>query len=164
MAPKMSARSVQGSVVDFLKLGSGPLAHYRYALVSALDSVLVVAETSTAARLRERDPSIELLGRDLLMTTDSLRDALRREDLLTGFDEVWFFGQRPTVPRPAPVTIIPPLDPDQEPLRSAIEAWMTEAGCDVGVADGLGLTMVTFSDDMIDGLAQVGPPSDRDPP
>ncbi|MBS0210373.1 MAG: hypothetical protein JSS27_15620 [Planctomycetes bacterium] len=144
------AGSMAGSIRDFLDALPARRTSTRYALIAALDSNLAPAtllESST--ELRRLGRKVKPLGQGLLLATDLLAEV--HEQVLFGFDEVWFFPSRDISDKPASPTIVGPGRIEQETLKK-LERWMTKNGCTLGLGDGDGLNFIIRAQGAVEDL------------
>jgi len=64
--------------------------------------------------------------------------------MFEGFDELWFFNSFPLCPLPAELTIVAPIDLEED-LPNGLFEWMTTAGAQLGLGGGYGTNYATLS-------------------
>src|SRR5690606_33182538 len=91
----------------------------------------------------ERFDECEVVGRGLTMPARIVGDVADAFGLFNGFDEVWWFSQKPRLPLPNAVTIVAPLDLRIDDVPQGLQDWMTASGCHLGLGDGIGMNFAT---------------------
>jgi hypothetical protein len=133
---------LDSSIHDFLEVLSPNLASTKYALITCLDSNL------DPASLREKSPELKSisretqpLGQGLLLPTELLLQADSRNQLLFGFDELWFFPSKRIEPKPDSAWLVGPARIDQMKLNK-LGRWMSRSNCSLALGDGDGLNFI----------------------
>jgi len=133
---------INSSVRTFMEDFPRTSSRMRYALITSLDS------DSQPARMLDRingafefPKGTEALGGGLLIPTASMLREHAFRDLFFGFDEVWFFPERPRRPRPPGCSIVGPRRVDQRKL-DVLGPWMARESCSLALADGVGLNFI----------------------
>jgi hypothetical protein len=112
-------------------------------VVTVLDSDTRVSETTTAKHIVSEWPQCKLWGKSLIIPGRDLVAVAGSVPLFTGFAEVWCFDKLPLKPKPERVSILPPLNLDEDMLPAIVKEWMFSSACRLGAADGIGLNCVT---------------------
>lgn len=133
---------IDSSIHDFLgEIDSIP-AGMRYTLITCLDSCfdlpLLLKKSSALGALR-RDGTT--LGRGFLVRTSRLLTAERKQRVFFGFDEVFFFPQRPSKRKPESIILTGPARIGQ-PLPTKVKTWMSQSRCNLALGDGTGLNFI----------------------
>jgi len=132
------------SIGIFLRDRPDVVASYEYALISSIDSTVDLSKASIdygiVSSLNER----EMLGAALLVPSAVVLELAAASKTFTGFDEVWWFQERPTFSKPADAFIVSPLRLDTEPMPHVLHAWMTKTKCQLGLGDGIGMNYVAY--------------------
>jgi hypothetical protein len=132
------------SIGIFLRERPDVVASYEYALISAIDSTVDLSDASidfgNATSLNDR----EMLGAALLVPAVAVLELAAASKTFTGFDEVWWFNERPTFPKPADAFIVSPLRLDTEPVPHVLHSWMNQTKCQLGLGDGIGMNYVAY--------------------
>lgn len=121
------------------------LGRYEFWLITSIDSEMDLHRISLATTLVERSPDCTFLGNGLLVRSPRANEI---NQLFSGFDELWCFKQEPVTPKPEAVTIVPPINPTRADIIAALEPWMRDTLCEIGLGDGVGLTYVTVNPDL----------------
>jgi hypothetical protein len=119
------------------------LADCRHCLITSVDSsVTDLAELPGLVRFfRATGHPRTRLGDGVVTTSEALVD-LVTGDFFGGFDELWLFPERPTLPRPDGAGLtVSGLPFDRFPEAAE---WMAATGCVVGLGDGTGLAYATL--------------------
>lgn len=138
---------LDSSVRDFL--GSFPRRSRTtaHALVTCLDSNTAPASLlESSPELQSLGADVQVLGKHLLLSTESLLKCSDR--LFFGFDEVWFFPNPPTDPKPDSAWIVGPgrIAPD---TLAALEEWMSRNGCSLALGDGAGMNFIVKAQGLV---------------
>lgn len=127
------------SLHDFLESLSPSAASTKYALITCLDS------NPNPASLRDESPELkpianklQILGSGLLLPTEVLLEAVSRNQIFFGFDEVAFFPNRSIQPKPASVSLIGPGRLNQARFKK-LGKWMSDNTCSLALGGGEGL-------------------------
>jgi hypothetical protein len=76
-----------------------------------------------------------------------------------GFDEYWFYLNKPEIAKPDGCSLnCPPDFPDDFPL---IMPWFIDSKCELGIADGIGLTYISRDRESA-RIIENGMPPDKD--
>jgi hypothetical protein len=133
---------LDSSIHDFLIDFPPTFNSMKYALITCLDS------NREPCSLLRRSPELEPikkwaqpLGKGLLLPTRLLLDAESSDQLLFGFDEVWFFASDQVEPKPSSAWLVGPRRIDQEKINT-LGTWMSRNSCSLGLGDGEGLNFV----------------------
>lgn len=130
------------------------VAQFPLALVTYIDSVPTTSLPSIQGILKESGRVAESLGTGILVPGDFVVELGHEHNFFNGFDEVWFYYQRPTEPKPENVVISGPRE-----LRGAIPPevikWTCSSYCLLGLGDGICLNYVTVDQGLADFLANL---------
>lgn len=131
--------SIDSSIHDFLEEIQRPPTGMTYSLITALDSCfdlpLLLEKSAPLRRLKKHT---RLVGSGLLIRTSRLLAAERRERIFFGFDEVFFFQDRPRKSKPDTFSLVGPAElPSAVP--PAVVKWMARYRCSLALGDGTGL-------------------------
>lgn len=130
---------------------AGLLSQFNWVLITSIDSISdLSAIRGNIARIEAR---CALLGSGLVVPGESMVRLASDQNLFTGFDELWAFAQRPSVPKPNDLSIAAPynFETDLDSVSPRLVPWMAEAECELGLGDGIGLNYVT----QLEGLVSV---------
>src|SRR5262249_8114958 len=84
-----------------------------------------------------------LFGQALLIPGADVTSIAKAFNLFVGFDEVWFFNERPQILKPASFWIVSPAKLGMAPEPAPLLLWMKESGSVLGLGDGIGLNYIT---------------------
>ena len=123
------------------------LSGFQFALITSLDSNTNLRRVRAVTQAMDKWVECRFLGDGLVMPVDLL-PKVADLDLLTGFDEVWFFQNEPSLPKPAGVSLVGPVRLDVDQTPPLLGDWMEESSCELGLGDGTGLNFVTHRKDI----------------
>ncbi len=130
---------IDTTIHDFLSEIDDPPSSMAYALVTCLDSSFDVASlASRNPKLKGLKEHGKPLGQGVLLSSRRLIALERRQRMLFGFDEVWFFSKSRVAPKPKRVVITGPGKISAETMKAAT-AWMQRNGGSLGLGDGTGM-------------------------
>jgi hypothetical protein len=133
---------LNSSIHDFLEaipLGS---AKAQYALITCLDSNLDPSSLlSSAPGAEPLVAEAQSLGKGLLVSTRTLLEVQARTRIFFGFDEIFFFANRITEPKPNLAWLVGPARVDQQTMDS-LGGWMLANDCTLALGDGEGLNVI----------------------
>jgi hypothetical protein len=148
MSPKIVSNKhyvagwLDSSLHDFLGVLPSGEPSCRYALITCLDS------NPNPVSLRAKSPELKFLASDLqpfgsglLVSTKALLKSISKQQLFFGFDELWFFPQRPVMTKPSNISVVGP----SRIMRSEfprISKWMLKNSCSMALGGGVGLNFV----------------------
>jgi hypothetical protein len=133
---------LDSSIHDFLEVFSDAFAGIKYALITCLDSDLRPASLrDKSPHLRSLAAEAQPLGSGLLVPTERLFEANASNQLLFGFDEIWFFPTKRIEPKPDSATLVGPTRIDQKKLHQ-LGRWMSRTQCSLALGDGTGLNFI----------------------
>lgn len=121
----------------------GALSQFAFVLVTSLDSTDDIPSAAVGKKMLQRYPDCEVLGKGLLVPAASLGSIATELSVFSGFDEVWCFDNKPTLPKPLNLSIVSPLNLQDEALPGSLVSWIHETSCKLGLGDGIGLNYVT---------------------
>lgn len=119
------------------------LGRFTYVLVTSIDSSTDLRTVPDVKEIVEHYDGCSFVGRGLKVPARVIGDIAGAFNLFSGFDEVWWFEEEPTLPAPDGLAIVAPLDLRVDDLPEGIERWMTATNCGLGVGDGIGMNFVT---------------------
>jgi hypothetical protein len=134
---------LDASIGELIRTHPAVFSQFAYALVTSVDSAIDLHRTSVGCSIVERHPECGFLGNGLVVPGANLANVANKFDLFHGFDEVWWFDQRPEVAKPSDAWIVSPVNLKSEAASPQTVAWMSESGCRLGLGDGIGLNYVT---------------------
>ncbi len=147
----LTAGWLDTTVAEILQHGGQLFAAFGYALVTSVDSVPDLSKTSLATDTIDHCGGT-LLGDGLVIPWQYVP---RVAGELRGFDEVWCFRGKPTLPKPTGVSLVGPWNVDEQGLPPLLEAWIIKSACELGLADGVGMNYVTPHRDVGLGLERL---------
>lgn len=129
---------MNASVRDFVKrLPSN--ASTQYALITCLDSDINPRALFEQGKLPVLEDAV-IVGDGILVPTEVLLHSPGNE-LLHGFDELWFFPSQLVTPKPSGVWIVGPSRIKRKKVH-ALGDWMLETSCSLAIGDGEGLNYI----------------------
>lgn len=134
---------VDTSIEALLRNAPDILARYSHVLVTSLDSTTDLPHAATARAIVQSCPSCGFLDRGLIMPVAEMPVVAEKFDPFNGFDEMWFFADRPMEDKPTGLSIVGPLNLGSDPLPLLLGAWMKKSRCQLGLGDGIGMNYVT---------------------
>ena len=132
---------LDSSVHEFLKTLPHSFPSINVALITCLDSEAPTALLSKSPELARLAPVAKRLGKGLLVPTSALLDAVLESTVFFGFDEVFFFQDEITTPRPGGLSLVGPEKIDQKTMDGLGE-WMISTSCTLALGDGDGLNFI----------------------
>ena len=130
-------------------------ARFKWVLVCTLDSTADIFQSRLGREAALRYPAVAGLGKALLVPGQDVPSLVDEFDFFQGFDEVWCFGDRPTMAKPDSVSIVSPARLVDDGVSTTLVDWMKTTGCQLGLGDGDGMNVVTPSEDIATMLTQV---------
>jgi len=133
---------LDGSIHDFLEAFPLGGKSTQYALITCLDSNL--EPSSLLRKSPELKPLVteaQSLDGGLIVPTRRLMEIDSRSQIFFGFDEIWFFADRITEPKPDSVWLVGPARVDQEKM-TRLGIWMSANKCSMALGDGEGLNVI----------------------
>jgi hypothetical protein len=133
---------LDSSVASFLEDFPTTYERLKFALITCIDS-----NTNPSSMLRSSPELSGLrahassLGQGIVIPTRRLIEAGRVRRLFFGFDEVWFFPNRPVEPKPDSGWIVGPSVISDETFEQ-LGGWMMENSCSLALGDGDGLNLI----------------------
>jgi|ERR1700722_17546562 hypothetical protein len=121
----------------------GVPSQFAFVLVTSLDSISDIPSAAVGKKILQQYPDCEVLGKGLLIPAPYLGIVATKFSLFCGFDELWCFDRKPTLPKPLNLSIVSPLNLQDEALPGSLVSWMHETSCKLGLGDGIGLNYVT---------------------
>ncbi|HEX4130782.1 MAG TPA: hypothetical protein VHZ24_12125 [Pirellulales bacterium] len=133
---------LDSSVHDFLLHLPSAFPSTHYALITCLDSNRELSE------LLEVSPEFDgiktdakRLGHGVLIPTRVLLNTESSNQILFGFDEVFFFPDEDIDPKPPGIGLVGPRRISQERM-DALGKWMKSNSCSLALGDGEGLNFI----------------------
>jgi hypothetical protein len=125
------------------------LASFPLRSKSMKDALLTCIDSNfDLLSLLDRSPELKSLasqavpfGKGIVVPTPLLLKIDARSQLFFGFDEIWFFPQKPMQPKPDTASLIGPSRIDQAKLDE-LGGWMSENSCSLALGDGEGLNFI----------------------
>jgi hypothetical protein len=145
---------MQLSIYSVIESFPQMVSRFPFALVTLIDSYQIKKEGVQFYR-KEYDKEIFNFQFDgLLMKGSTLVELHNEKKLFTGFDEIWFFQEKPDI-YPSKIRLVGPIDIRTD-YSKIYEQWMIESKAILGIGDGIGmgLNYITSSkeiQDMIEG-------------
>ena len=113
-----------------------------YCLIGCIDSNKnPVSLLQISPELEPLRPSARTLGQGLLVPTEALLTACSHSPIFFGFDELWFFPDAPSEPKPEAAWLVGPARVDASTLQT-LGPWMTSNSCTLALGSGSGLNFV----------------------
>jgi hypothetical protein len=139
---KYTAGWLNSSIHDFLEEIPRPSESIRFALITCLDSSFNVSSLlDRSPALRPLKDEAKSLGEGLLVPTQRILNGEREHPIFYGFDEVWFFRDAPSHPKPRSITLVGPERIDQNKLEVVVP-WLLSNSCSLAIGDGVGLNLI----------------------
>ncbi len=133
---------LDSTVREFLNALPRKSKAIAYALITCLDS------DRNPRSLLKKSPALKAimqvsrtLGNGLLLPWMLLQESVALDQLLFGFDEIWFFPIDQIQPKPDSAWIVGPGRIDQAKLDK-LDRWLTDNQCSLGLGDGHGLNVI----------------------
>jgi hypothetical protein len=158
--PRFFAGSIDSSVHEFLSELSEIPSGMSFALVTCIDSNPdLPALLKVSPELRQISRQGRIVGSAFLIGTRRLLAADRSQRIFFGFDEIFFFHDRPVASPPKPGLLTSP-DLGEETSRE-LSSWMQRHRSTLAIGDGAGLNYLI----RLSGVARliVSKLSDRSP-
>lgn len=143
---------LQDSIYDLIKSHWEVFEELPYVLVTCRDSSTDVKSTVTATKIVELEDYYSFLGRSFLVSDGKIMEVVQRYNLFSHFDEIWLYRDRPTINKPAGISIVSPLDLSKDTPSCEILEWFNESGCVLGLGDGIGMNYITTSKEIVQSL------------
>jgi hypothetical protein len=119
-----------------------PFESVQFALITCLDSSFnVYSLLDRSPALRPLKNEAKSLGEGLLVPTKRILNVEREHPIFYGFDEVWFFRDAPSHPKPRSITLVGPERIDQKKL-AVVVPWLMSNSCSLALGDGVGLNLI----------------------
>ena len=139
---KYVAGWLNSSIHEFLEATPLGSAKTQYALITCLDSNLDPSSlVSSASGIEPLVVEAQSLGRGLLVSTGTLLEVQSRTRIFFGFDEIFFFENRITDPKPDLAWLVGPARVDQQTM-DRLGGWMLSNNCTLALGDGEGLNVI----------------------
>jgi len=133
---------LDSSIGDFLAELPRSSGSAAYALITCLDSSFDPASLlKKNSSLRAAMNGVNMLKKGVIVPLKLLQRASLRDQLLVGFDEIWFFPTDRIEPKPESASIVGPNRIDQRTLDK-LGSWMGANGCSLALGDGGGLNII----------------------
>jgi len=130
------------SIDEFLEEIRWAFTSMKFALITCLDSDQHPASlVKRSPFLRSVEDELTTLGQGLLLPARLLLANQAYKELFFGFDEIWFFPEEISEPKPGSAWLVGPAKIDQSEL-DAVGEWMMRNSCSLGLGDGCGLNYV----------------------
>ena len=124
------------------------LSECEFALVTSIDSTSNLRTITTVDTIIQRYPKSRYLGSGVVLPTARLPEVTNEFKLFTGFDEVWFFREDPHWEPPTGLSIVSPLNLEEDEVPPVVFDWMKISNCTLGLGDGIGLNFATSNEDI----------------
>ncbi|UCD00240.1 MAG: hypothetical protein JSW66_10225 [Phycisphaerales bacterium] len=124
-----------------------------WCLVTCIESSHKVKSKMQAGQVAAWEGVCSFLGDGLVVGEGKILELARACNWFNGFDEIWFYEERPAVEKPKAISIIPPpVDLTAVvPSRELLE-WIEVSGCVLGLGDGIGMNYITPSKEIAESL------------
>ncbi len=116
---------------------------FRLMLVTSIDSSRDLSQMREAQEIVRRYAGCRLLGTGLVVPSDRAAEVIAAFKLFTGFDEVWWFDEEPSLAKPEELSLVGPLNLATDEIPAGLTQWMQDSKCRLGLGDGIGLNFVT---------------------
>ncbi|MGH7572374.1 MAG: hypothetical protein ACREMK_11105 [Gemmatimonadota bacterium] len=136
-------------IPSFVGASSFVFASFPFILITSLDSSMDVYNLKAIQLLISKGLiRPRPVGESCLITGEEFVELCSSSNIFTGFDEVWCFNHVPYEDKPHDVTIVPPIDIDDQIVRGIVKGWMRKSGALMGLGDGVGMNYA-ISNEMI---------------
>ena len=133
---------LNSSIHDFLEATPIKSLKAQYALITCLDSNLDPSSLRNSTQgIELLLPEAQSLGSGLLVSTKRLREIQSSTRIFFGFDEIFFFENSITEPKPDLGWLIGPARVDQQTMDK-LGHWMLANHCTLALGDGEGLNVI----------------------
>jgi hypothetical protein len=133
---------LDSSVHDFLRILPASFRSTKFALITCVDSnVDVRALLDKSPELKRIESAARSVENGLLLPTKLLIEADLQNQILFGFDEIWFFPSETIQPKPKSLGLVGPARIDQAELDK-LGKWMSRNSCSLALGDGEGLNFI----------------------
>jgi hypothetical protein len=133
---------LNSSIHDFLEATPLGSAKAQYALITCLDSNLDPGSLVTKSpELKPIAAEAQSVGRGLLVSTRTLLEVQSHTPIFFGFDEIFFFENKITEPKPDLAWLVGPARVDQKTMAK-LGGWMLANHCTLALGDGEGLNVI----------------------
>lgn len=133
------ANNVNTSIGDLIDAFPKLMNEFSFVLITSLDSS---NELDRDKMIRETSLPHSFLGNGVLFEAKLIPELGRLDGFFSGFDEIWCYKQKITIPKPKEVYFIGPYSPTK-PISNPVKQWMRESQCILGLGDGVGLNYIT---------------------
>jgi hypothetical protein len=137
---------IDTSIGALIKEDARLFSRWSFILITSLDSEVELHASLAARAMLSRGGEYETLGAGLLLPGWALQDLAATSNFFTGFDELWCFQTRPIEAKPSILSIVAPLNLDQDDPPASLVSWMTSSRCSLGLGDGIGLNYAASAD------------------
>lgn len=127
------------SVSELLDVLPDTSKRLTYTLITCVDSNRNPSSLlQTSPELRPLSQNAYPLGTGLLVPTKTLLTSRRTQPIFYGFDELWFFPDKPLRPKPDTAWLVGPGRIEHRTFRE-LGSWMNQTSCSLAVGGGTGL-------------------------
>ncbi len=133
------ANNIDGSIHDVICELPELFDTFAWVLITSLDSS---RDLDKDAMIQQSGRLHRFLGSGVVFEGRSMRQLKLAEGMFSGFDELWCFRHEISIPIPPDVHIVGPLQMKTE-IPDAVQMWMNQSKCVLGLGDGTGLNYTT---------------------
>jgi hypothetical protein len=130
------------AVSDVLDNFPSTYERLSYALITCIDS------NRNTVSLLERSPELRKvgamatpLGDGFVVSTEKLLEAHSESRFFFGFDEIWFFPNKPVEAKPPSTSLVGPERISSTTLAE-LGKWMSKNSCSMALGDGTGMNCI----------------------
>jgi hypothetical protein len=113
-----------------------------YALVTCINGSHDLKSMIAVRKMVESEDSCSFLGGSLLVGDGRLLAVAQKYSLLSHFDEIWFYEERPALDKPSEFWIISPLNLSKDVPPEGLLEWFNASRCILGLGGGMGVNYV----------------------
>lgn len=127
---------LDSSICQFLQSLPENLPNIEFALITRLGSESPAELFNKSPEIQNSLQKVDLVGDGLLVRTNTLGKSIFSE-----FDEVFFFKDKVSIPKPSDVSIVGPNKISQVAMDK-LSPWMENTSCTMALGDGEGLNVI----------------------
>lgn len=134
------ANNIDSSIDDVIGKFPELFDDFDWVLVTSLDSS---RDLNKDAMIQKTGLLHRFLGSGALFEGRAMRQLILADGMFSGFDELWCFRHEISIPMPTVVQLVGPLQINTG-IPNAVQTWMKQSKCVLGLGDGTGLNYITI--------------------